>query len=115
MEERGVIVKKLTEREGVSQRSGQPWKTAEFLIEIPGRFPRHMTVQVSNGLSGRIARFESLVGKDVTVSFDIDAHEWEGRWFNEIKAWGVMEAVPAQAQEPTTSPISNGEPLPFER
>jgi hypothetical protein len=30
----------------------------------------------------------------VTVSFDIDAHEFEGRWFNEIGAWGVMEYAP---------------------
>jgi len=34
-----------------------------------------------------------LIGKTVAVSFDIDAHEHEGRWFNEINAWGVMEYV----------------------
>ena len=40
---------------------------------------------------GRLSRFDSLVGKTVTVSFDIDAHEYEGRWFNELNAWGIME------------------------
>jgi hypothetical protein len=29
----------------------------------------------------------------VTVSFDIDAHDHEGRWFNEINAWGIMEYI----------------------
>jgi hypothetical protein len=40
-----------------------------------------------------LARFDSLIEKTVTVSFDIDAHEHEGRWFNEINAWGIMEYI----------------------
>ena len=86
-------MKQVAVREGVSQRNGQPWKIAEYLLEIPGQYPRHINFRVSDGQVGRIARFDSLVGKTVTVSFDIDAHEHEGRWFNEIGAWGVMEYI----------------------
>jgi hypothetical protein len=39
------------------------------------------------------------VGKTVTVSFDIDAHEYEGKWFNELAAWGIMEYVPKAVQQ----------------
>lgn len=93
METIGILVKQVAMREGVSQRNGQPWKIAEYLLEIPGQYPRHICFRVSDGQVGRIARFDSLVGKTVTVSFDIDAHEHEGRWFNEIGAWGVMEYI----------------------
>ena len=93
MEITGILVKQVAVREGVSQRNGQPWKIAEYLLEIPGQYPRHINFRVSDGQVGRIARFDSLVGKTVTVSFDIDAHEHEGRWFNEIGAWGVMEYI----------------------
>ena len=93
MEITGILVKQVAVREGVSQRNGQPWKIAEYLLEIPGQYPRHICFRVSDGQVGRIARFDSLVGKTVTVSFDIDAHEHEGRWFNEIGAWGVMEYI----------------------
>ena len=93
METTGILVKQVAVREGVSQRNGQPWKIAEYLLEIPGQYPRHICFRVSDGQVGRIARFDSLVGKTVTVSFDIDAHEHEGRWFNEIGAWGVMEYI----------------------
>ena len=93
METTGILVKQISIREGVSQRNGQPWKIAEYLLEIPGQYPRHICFRVSDGQVGRIARFDSLVGKTVTVSFDIDAHEHEGRWFNEIGAWGVMEYI----------------------
>ena len=93
MEIIGILVKQVAVREGVSQRNGQPWKIAEYLLEVPGQYPRHINFRVSDGQVGRIARFDSLVGKTVTVSFDIDAREYEGRWFNEINAWGILEYI----------------------
>ena len=86
-------MRKLGERAGTSSRNGNEWKMAEFLIEVPGNYPRHTVFQVSDGQQNRISRFESLIGKTVKVSFDLDAHEWQGRWFNDIIAWGVMEYV----------------------
>ena len=86
-------MKQTSLREGVSKQNGNPWKIAEYLVEIPGQYPRHIAFRVSDGQVGRIARFDSLVGKMVTVSFDIDAHEHEGRWFNEIGAWGILEYI----------------------
>ncbi len=94
MEITGLLVKKTREQNGVSQRNGQPWRTAEFLMEIPGQYQRHINFSVRDGQNQRIERFASLIGKTVTVSFDIDAHEFEGRWFNEIGAWGIMEYAP---------------------
>ena len=99
MEVTGILVKKTGEREGVSKQSGMPWKIAEYLIEIPGQYPRHINFRVSDGQVGRLARFDSLVGKTVTVSFDIDAHEYEGRWFNELNAWGVIEYVDSATRQ----------------
>jgi hypothetical protein len=99
MELTGILLRKLGERAGTSSRNGNEWKMAEFLIEVPGNYPRHTVFQVSDGQQNRISRFESLIGKTVKVSFDLDAHEWQGRWFNDIIAWGVMEYV-VQAKQP---------------
>ena len=44
----------------------------------------------------RIARFNIQVGQEVMVSFDIDAHEYQGRWFNSIRAYDVRQVDPAQ-------------------
>ena len=93
------MVKQIAVREGVSQRNGQPWRIGEYLVEVPGQYPRHINFRVSDGQVGRIARFESLVGKMVTVSFDIDAHEHEGRWFNELNAWGILEYITADKRQ----------------
>ena len=99
MELTGILIKKISEREGVSQRNGNPWKIAEYLVEVPGQYPRRTVFQVSDGQVGRVARFDSLIGKNVTVSFDLDAHEWEGRWFNDITAWGIMEYVDSTTRQ----------------
>ena len=99
MELTGILIKKVGERDGVSKTNGVPWKSAEFLLEIPGQYPRKVKFDVRDGQVGRIARFESLVGKTVTVSFDIDAHEYQGRWFNEVCSWGVMEYVDSTTRQ----------------
>jgi len=48
------------------------------------------------------------------VSFDIDAHEYNGRWFNDISAWNVarVDAAAVNAAQPAPTP-SPADPAPF--
>lgn len=39
----------------------------------------------------RIANFGIQLGEVINVSFDIDAHEYQGRYFNQIRAWNVTK------------------------
>ena len=96
MEIVGMIVKKLGESCGTSAKTGMPWRNAEFLVEVPGEYKRHINFKVRDGQYNLIARFEALIEKMATVSFNVDAHEHEGRWYNEITAWGVLEYKPEQ-------------------
>lgn len=43
----------------------------------------------------RISRFNIQLGQEVTVSFDIEAREYQGRWFNSIRAFDVRQVDPA--------------------
>lgn len=96
MEIRGILIQKLGESSGKSEKTGMPWKNAEFLVEIPGDYTRKINFKVRDGQYNLIKRFEELVGKVVDVSFEIDAHEYNGRWFNEVRAWGILEYRPEQ-------------------
>lgn len=96
MEVTGIILKKTGENGGTSVKTGMPWRNAEFLMEIPGEYKRHINFKVRDGQYDMIARFEAMVGKMVKVSFNIEAHEVNGRWYNEIRAWGIMEYVAGQ-------------------
>jgi hypothetical protein len=45
----------------------------------------------------------------VTVSFDIESREFNGRWYTSIRAWkiqqGVVEAAPAVQAVPAAQPV----------
>ena len=98
MDQTGILVKKLEERTGVSQHTGNPWRIAEFLLEVPGQRTKNIKFTVKDNQSDRIARFESMIGKTVTVSFDIDADLYNDKWYTRIDAWGIMEYVPGRQQ-----------------
>ena len=56
----------------------------------------------------RIAQFNIQMGQELKVSFDIDANQWQDRWFNRIRAWKVEPAVQSQA----AAPMQAGAPVP---
>ena len=103
MEITGKIIAALEPRGGVSQRTGNSWKTQEFVIETHEQYPRKCVFNVFG--EDRLREFNIQVGEELTVSFDIDAREFNGRWYNDIRAWRVVRADPnAVAAAPAAAP-----------
>jgi hypothetical protein len=99
MELTGKIIAVMQPRSGVSQRTGNSWMMQDYVMEIPGQYPRHMVFNIFG--EDRIKQFNIQMGEDITVSFDIDAREFNGRWYNDIRAFNVTRgAVPAAAAAP---------------
>lgn len=97
MEFTGKIIAVLEARRGVSSRTGNPWKTQDYVIEeTMGQFPKRMAFNVFG--EENISRFNIQVGQELTVSFDINAREYNGRWYNDIRVWNVAPAAQAVAQ-----------------
>lgn len=97
MEFIGKIIAVLPAKGGVSTRTGNEWKAQEYVIEdsASGQYPRRMCFEVFG--ADRIAQFNIQVGQDLKVYFDIDANQWQDRWFNRIRAWKVEPATAATA------------------
>ena len=91
MELQGKIIAALEPRSGVSARG--EWKAQDFVVETHESYPHKMVFSVFG--SDRLQRFNIQVGQEVLVSFDIDAHEYQGRWFNSIRAYDVRLVDPA--------------------
>lgn len=94
MELSGRIIAVLPERSGMSARG--EWKVQSFVIETHEQYPHKMVFSVFG--AERLQRFNIKSGDEVTVSFDIDAHEYQGRWFNDIRAFDVRQLDAAAAQ-----------------
>ena len=110
MEISGKIIQVLPERGGVSQRSGTEWKLGQYVIETFEQFPKKCVFEVFG--SDRMAQFNIQAGQSLTVSFDIDAHEYNGRWYNQVRAWKVVPYDPAAVAAPAAAPIPGVAPVP---
>ena len=95
MELAGKVIAVLEPRGGVS-KNGNEWKVQEYVIETHDQYPRRMCFDVFG--ADKIQQFNIQVGEELNVFFDIAAREWQGRWFNSIRAWKV-ERVNADAQQ----------------
>lgn len=103
MELTGRIIAVLPAQSGVSARTGNNWMSQDYVIEVPGQFPRKCLFRIFG--EDRIKQFSIQQGEDLTVQFDIDAHEFNGRWFNDIRAYNIIRG---QVQQPAqVSPVNN--------
>lgn len=100
MEITGKIIAALEPRRGTSQRTGSAWMTQDFVIETHEQYPKHCVFNVFG--EDRLKEFNIKVGDELTVSFDIDAHEYQGRWFNNIRAWRVQRVTDPMAAAPAS-------------
>ena len=105
MELTGKIIAVMEPRSGVSARTGNTWMTQEYVLEVPGTYPKRCVFNLFG--EDRIKQFNIQQGEDLTIQFDIDAHEYNGRWFNEIRAYNVIRGQVPQpvAAAPTAAPF----------
>ena len=106
MELTGKIIAEFNERGGISNRTGNEWKAKSYVLEVPGEFPRKLVFDVFG--VDRLQAFNIQIGELLTVHFDIDAHEYNGRWFNDVRAFRVDrgQAAPTAAPMPEVAPAA---------
>ena len=110
MELAGKVIAVLEARGGTS-RNGNEWKVQEYVIETHDQYPRHMCFDVFG--ADKIQQFNIQMGEELNVFFDIDAREWNGRWFNSLRAWKVERVAATQQVPPVAAPFPpTGAPAP---
>ena len=109
----GKVIAIMEARSGQSQRTGNAWMIQEYIIEVPGQYPRKMMFSIFG--EDRINQFNIQMGEDITVQFDIDAREYNGRRYNDIRAYNIIrgqiaQTVPAAASMASSSPFPPQQP-----
>ena len=99
MEAQGKVIAILEPRSGVS-KAGREWISQEYVIETPGQYPKRICFNLFG--ADRINEAHIQMGEDIIIEFDIDAREWQGKWFTSINAFRVTRpaTVAAMAGEP---------------
>lgn len=114
MEITGRIIEVLPERSGMSARG--EWKSQSFVIETHDQYPRKMVFDVFG--AERLQRFNIKGNDEVKVFFDIEARQYQDRWFNNIRAYDVCKldaaAGEAAGQAAAAAPqTTQAAPAPF--
>ena len=97
MEVSGKIIAVLPLATGTGAKG--EWKKQTAVLETNDQYPKKVAFDMFND------KIQTLkIGEEVTVHINIDAREWQGKWFNSVTAWrierGGTEANEPQVQEP---------------
>ena len=116
----GRIAEVMPVVSGISDRTGNPWKSQEYLFEYfawsGAKYANRMVARVFG--EDDIAKFNLKQGEEVTLTIRFDANKSKdgSRWFNEIRISNVER--PQGTQQPTqatNAPQPNNNPPGFER
>ena len=86
MEIEGIVLAIMPPTSGIS-RSGKEWYKQEFVLETREQYPKKVVFSRMN--KEKIDKYPISQGQTVKVSFDIDAREFNGKWYNSLTAWKV--------------------------
>ena len=108
MEIIGKIIQVLPVQEGVG-KNGNPWKVQAYVLETQEQYPRKVCFEIFG--EDRIKNNPCNIDDLVTVSFDIESREFNGRWYTSIRAWRVQQGA-VEAQQPAAEVPTAAQPAP---
>jgi len=119
MELEGKISVVMPALSGVSQSTGNQWMSQEYVMAyywFPNQTnPSYIVMRVFG--EDRIKQFNLQPNDEVRVRFHIEAHEYNGRWFNETRLDAVtfVGASASKNQQPANQPSQQAIPTPGEQ
>lgn len=100
MEVKGKIIVALPEQTGTS-KAGNTWKKREYVLETQDAYPKKVFFDF---FGDRADQYKLNIGDEVTLSFDIESREYNGRWFTSIRGWKAEKSTPGTTQD-TNPPV----------
>lgn len=101
MEITGKIIAVLPPKQGVSQSTGNAWMCQDYVLETQEMYPKKVCFNVFG--AEKIQEMNIQLGETLTVSLEINANEYQGKWFNQVRGWKVVR-VSVQGQQQAQVP-----------
>ncbi len=60
------------------------WRSQDYVLETADQYPKKVCF---NFFGDKIEQFPLAIDDVVTVSFDLESREYNGRWFTSVRAW----------------------------
>ena len=101
MEITGKIIAVLPPKQGVSQSTGNAWMCQDYVLETQEMYPKKVCFNVFG--AEKIQEMNIQLGETLTVSLEINANEYQGKWYNQVRGWKVVR-VSVQGQQQAQVP-----------
>jgi len=115
MDMKGRIVQSLGMQTGTSKKG--TWRKQDFILETQAQYPKKICFSL---WGDKIDQFRLQVGDTVSVSFDLESREYNGRWYTDVRAWKVQkeggtsgEAPPVEDEPFVDNAPASADDLPF--
>ena len=89
MEITGKIIVKLPLASGTS-KAGNEWHKQEYVLETLESFPKKVHFDF---FGEKADQYPLNIGDVIRLSFDIESREYNGRWFNSVRAFRVNRNI----------------------
>ena len=115
---KGKVHQVLQKANGINKKN-EPWESQQLVIETTDQFPKKVMFEA---FGDKTKLIESLqVGSEVTVHFNAESSEYNGKWYTKLKLWKVDGGVQpdySNVNNHSTAPTGNVPPpadgdLPF--
>ena len=110
MDIKGKIIQKLDLQSGTS-KAGNAWKKQEYVLETLDSYPRKVKFDF---FGDRADQYPLEVGDVITLSYDIESREFNGRWYTDIRGFKAMKEDPNMAAAVPPMPSQAPAPAPGE-
>ena len=108
---KGKVHAILAEQKGVSA-GGKEWAKIDFVIEeVDGQYPKKVSFTAMGEKILPIVKSLS-VGQLVEVHYNLDAREYNGKWFTNINAWRIDRYSEGISNKVEDVPVAESD-LPF--
>jgi len=103
MEISGKIIAVLPIATG--QGKNGTWRSQDYVLETADQYPKKVCFNLFND---KIDQFPLAIDDVVSMSFDVESREYNGRWYTTIRAWKVDKNVAGAAPVAASSaPVSS--------
>ena len=100
MEIIGKVVRLGALTEGTSARG--PWRKQDLIIETEEQYPRTVCLTCWTNQIDEIQKFAP--GQTIKAQIEISSHEFNGKWYTDVRVWRFDPVGAVQAPAAATQP-----------
>lgn len=91
-----------------TSKAGNAYSIKSFVIETQETYPKKVCIELFG--DQRINDNPIAVDQVITVSFDLESREFNGKWYTSVRAWKIQQGAVVSTQEQTQAPAPMPEP-----